>query len=257
MNSVLLGFGPVRHRRLAPRPHAFAYPSFFLMLPMRSLRARPEPRLARNRPAWVAFHDADHGEGGPDALAWLEALLARQGVTDADGEIWLQCFARVAGHAFKPVSFWYCERAAGGLAAVVAEVHNTFGERHCYLLQGDGLQQGGEVLARKLFHVSPFADVSGRYRFRFFLRLDGERPRCVARIELDDEQGAPLIQTSLSGELRPLSAGRLRRAALAQPLHSLVLVARIHWQALRLWLKRLPWFAKPDPSLPNVSRGSP
>ncbi len=257
MNRTRLGIGSVRHRRLAPRPNAFAYPSFFLMLPMRSLRERPEPLLARNRRAWVAFHDADHGDGGPDALAWLEALLAREGVRDAVGEIWLQCFARVGGHAFKPVSFWYCERRDGSLAAVVAEVHNTFGERHCYLLQGAGLREGGEVQARKLFHVSPFAAVSGRYRFRFFLRLDGPQPRCLARIELDDEAGAPLLLTSLSGELQPLSREALRAAALAQPLHSLMLVARIHWQALRLWVKRVPWFSKPTPPMHAITRGSP
>jgi hypothetical protein len=257
MRQALLGLGPVRHRRLAPRPHAFAYPSFFLMLPMRRLREQPEPLLARNRRAWVAFHDADHGDGGPDALAWLEGLLAREGVEDADGEIWLQCFARVAGHAFKPVSFWFCERRDGSLAAVLAEVHNTFGERHCYLLQGAGLQQGGEVQARKIFHVSPFAETRGRYRFRFFLRLEGPQPRCLARIELDDEQGEPLLLTSISGELQPISRAALRRAALAQPLHSLMLVARIHWQALQLWAKRVPWFAKPTPPLQAVSRGNP
>jgi len=257
MNRALLGRGPVRHARLQPRHHAFAYPGLFFLLPMRSLRDRPEPLLARNRAAWLSFHDADHGDGGPDALAWAEALLAREGVTDADGEIWLQAFPRVAGHAFKPVSFWYCERRDGSLAAVIAEVHNTFGERHCYLLQGAGLRSGAEVGARKVFHVSPFADVRGAYRFRFFLRLAGERPRCLARIDLDDEQGQPLIETSVSGELQPFSAAALRQAALAQPLHSLLLLGRIHWQALQLWLKRVPWFSKPAPPLHPVSRGTP
>ncbi len=250
-----LGKGPVRHQRLAPRPHGFSYPACFLMLPMRSLRARPDPQLPRNRAAWISFHDADHGDGGPDALAWLEALLAREGVQDATGEIWLQAFPRVLGHSFKPVSFWYCERADGSTAAVVAEVHNTFGERHAYLLQGEGLAHGAEVHARKVFHVSPFFEVAGRYRFRF-MRRDGEQPRLVARIDHDDDAGQPLITTSVAGTLQPLTAAALRAAALAQPLHSLMLVARIHWQAFHLWRKRVPWFSKPAPPLQPVSRSS-
>ncbi len=226
------------------------------MLPMRSLRQKADPHLARNRAAWISFHDADHGDGGPDALAWAEALLQREGV-QVDGEIWLQAFPRVAGHAFKPVSFWYCETANGTLAAVLAEVHNTFGERHVYLLQGPGLGTGGEVQARKVFHVSPFAAISGRYRFRFFLQFDGAQPRCLARIDLDSDAGEALIQTSISGRLQPITRAALRRAAIAQPLHSLMLVARIHWHALKLWTKRVPWFSKPIPPLVNVTRGQP
>jgi uncharacterized protein len=253
--SSLLGQGPVRHLRLQPRRHGFDYPSSFFLLPLRRLGQTPDVQLPRNRFAWMSFHDADHGDGGPDALAWVERLLAREGVR-VDGEIWLQCFPRVLGHSFKPVSFWYCTRSNGELAAVLAEVHNTFGERHVYLLQGEGLARGAEVQARKVFHVSPFNDVSGRYRFRFFFRIEGEAPRVLARIDLDDAQGAPLLQTSLSGRLQPLTAPALRRAALAQPLHSLMLVARIHLQALRLWLKRVPWFHKPDPPLHDLTRSA-
>ncbi|MBN8504555.1 MAG: DUF1365 domain-containing protein [Burkholderiales bacterium] len=256
--NALLGQGPVRHQRLAPHRHGFAYPACFFLLPLRRLREQPDPVLPRNRRAWMSFHDADHGEGGPDALAWAEGLLQREGLLQAldGGELWLQCFPRVAGHAFKPVSFWYGLRADGSLALVLAEVHNTFGEKHVYLLQGDGLASGAEVQARKVFHVSPFAEVAGRYRFRFFLRLQGEAPRSLARVDLDDADGHPLLQTSLSGLLQPLSHRALRRAALAQPLHSLMVVARIHWHALRLWLKRVPWFSKPDAPLHPLTRST-
>lgn len=244
------------HRRHWPREHTFCYPSFFLLLPLRRLRTNPDRVLRRNRAAWVAFHDADHGDGGPDALAWAESLLAREGIA-CDGEIWLQCFPRVAGFAFKPVSFWYCTNAAGRVTHVLAEVHNTFGERHVYLLQGQSLTQGGEVVARKALHVSPFARVEGRYRFRFTLHLDGAAPRCLAHIKLDDDAGRVLITTSLSGRLVPLGEAQLRRAALLQPLHALLLVVRIHWQALRLWLKGVPWFRKPQPPGNPITRSRP
>ena len=130
----LIGFGQVRHARTRPRPHAFAYPTFFLLLPMRRLRAQAHPALARNRRAWLSFHDRDHGDGRDDSLQWIEELLHAQGIHDADGEIWLHTYPRMLGYVFKPVSFWYCHCADGTLRAVLAEVNNTFGERHCYLL---------------------------------------------------------------------------------------------------------------------------
>jgi DUF1365 family protein len=230
----------VRHRRLRPREHAFAYPTYFLMLPMRALRAEPAPALRRNRAGLLSFHDRDHGAGGGDALAWLDELLRSEGVLDADGEAWLHTYPRVAGYAFKPVSFWYCHRADDSLAAVLVEVNNTFGERHCYLLAGPDLAFGRELSARKVFHVSPFCAVQGRYRFRFMRTAD----RTVARIDHDDDTG-PLLQTSVSGHLAPLTERSARAAFFGMPMMTLGVLARIHWHALRLWFKRVPFFSKP------------
>ena len=253
MNSrgPLLATGEVRHARLRPAPHQFAYPTFFLLLPMRAWQTASHDAagwaaLPRNRGGWLSFYDRDHGDGGPDALAWLDSLLREQGVFDATGEVWLQTYPRVLGYAFKPVSFWYCHRPDGELSAVVAEVNNTFGERHCYLLSGNGdsggLAWGRTLQARKVFHVSPFCDVQGHYEFRF-MRTDD---RIVARVDHADEEG-PLLRTSVSGRLSPLSVAGARQAVWRMPLLTLGVVARIHWQALRLWIKRVPFFRKPEP----------
>jgi DUF1365 family protein len=238
--QALIGRGPVLHKRLRPRAHQFRYNSYFLMLPMRTLRAKACTALNRNGWGWLSFHDADHGDGSPDALAWLDALLAGEGIHDATGEVWLHCFPRVLGYAFKPVSFWYCHCADGALAAIVVEVNNTFGERHCYLLAGPTLAYGRELTATKVFHVSPFCAIEGGYRFRFL--HSGERT--VARIDHDDAAG-PLLLTSVSGQLQPLTRSSARAAFWALPAFSLMLMARIHWQALRLWFKRTPFFGKP------------
>ena len=242
MNAPMLGRGQVRHTRLRPVQNRFAYPTYFLMLPMRSLRAQPSPDLPRNRFGLVSFHDRDHGDGRDDSLAWLDELLAREGIADAAGEVWLHCYPRVLGHTFKPVSFWYCHRADDTLAAVVVEVNNTFGERHCYLLTGPGVAFGSELRATKVFHVSPFCSVAGTYRFRFMRTDDG---RTVVRIDHDDESGA-LLQTSVSGRLEPLDTHRLRAAFFGMPLMTFGVIARIHWQALRLWMKRVPFIRKPE-----------
>lgn len=239
-NRPLLGMGEVRHRRLRPAVNAFAYPTYFLLLPMRALREQPSAALARNRFGLLSFHDRDHGDGGNDALAWIDQLLQQQGVNDARGEVWLHTYPRVLGFAFKPVSFWYCHRVDGSLAAIVAEVNNTFGERHCYLLDDPGLAWGQELRARKVFHVSPFCQVQGEYRFRF-MRTD---ERTVARIDHHDESG-PLLHTSVSGTLQLLTAASARAAFFGMPLMTLGVLARIHWQALRLWRKRVPFMRKP------------
>ena len=245
----LIGRGVVRHARLRPVARRFAYPTWFVLLPMRALRAAPSPVLPRNRFGWVSFHDRDHGDGRADSLAWLDALLASEGVAGADGEVWLHCMPRVLGFAFKPVSFWYCHRADGVLAAIVVEVNNTFGERHCYLLDGPDVAWGRELCAAKAFHVSPFCRVEGDYRFRFLRTADGGAHgagRTLVRIDHHDAGGL-LLRTSVAGDLAPLTARRLRAAFLAAPLMTLGVVARIHWQALKLWASRVPFTAKPAP----------
>ena len=244
-----IGFGEVRHRRLAPVAHAFAYPTCFLLLPMRSLRRRADPVLARNRRALFGFRDADHGDGRADSLAWLDDVLAGAGIADADGEVWLHCIPRMFGFAFKPASFWYAHRADGTLAAIVVEVNNTIGERHCYLLAGAGLDFGRTLSARKVFHVSPFCQTRGDYAFRFMrtdLAARDDSGRTAVRVELHVD-GAPLVLTSVSGRIEPLTAATVRFALWTLPAMTAVIVARIHWHALKLWLKKVPFVSKPTP----------
>ncbi len=244
----LIGFGHIWHQRLRPVKHSFRYPGYFLLLPLRSMQVQPDTLLKRNRFGLISFHDSDHGDGDADALAWFDALLRSEGIADATGEVWLHTFPRVMGYAFKPVSFWYAHRADGSLAAVLVEVNNTFGERHCYLLHGPMLKWDCELTASKVFHVSPFCRVSGHYRFRFMRAASIKHPgreQTLARIDLHDGSGA-LLQTSVSGELQPYSAATARRAFFGMPLMTLGVVARIHWQALRLALKRVPFFSKPQ-----------
>jgi DUF1365 family protein len=242
VNQPLIGFGQVRHTRIRPARNAFVYPTYFLLLPLRALHREGSGALAHNRPAALSFFDRDHGDGGDNALVWLDALLSAEGITDATGEAWLHCYPRVLGYTFKPVSFWYCHRADGSLRAIVVEVNNTFGERHCYLLDEPAL--GTELRADKAFHVSPFCTVEGGYRFRFM--LDAQRTRTLARIDYHDQAGL-LLQTSVGGELEPLTASAIRRALWRHPAMTFGVIGRIHWQALKLWCKRVRFIRKPPP----------
>ncbi len=254
--SIQIGFGQVRHQRLRPQPNIFTYRTFFLFLPMRILSASrstdesPNSALSWNRPGPLSFYDTDHGDarsasqGG--ALAWFETLIKSEGVLDVDGEVWLHTYPRVWGYAFKPVSFWYGHAASGELRVIVAEVNNTFGERHFYLIKNPSYAK--DLIANKEFHVSPFCEVKGLYRFRFLRTLATPRkpPQTVVRIDYADEHG-PLIHTSVSGALYPLTTATRRKALLSYPLMTVMVVYRIHWQAFKLWVKKVPFFSKPQP----------
>jgi len=258
----LLLVGPVRHKRLRPARNAFSYGVYTLRLPLRARAARltqgtqRDSRLfATNRFGLLSFHDSDHSAEGQTALQWIESMLHENGIHDATGEIFLHTFPRVLGYVFNPVSFWFCERTDGTLRAVVCEVNNTFGERHCYLLDpGNGVLNGTPLTARKVFHVSPFCKVQGHYTFRFMFASPkhGKPLRSLARIDYDDGEG-PLLLTSIAGSARPLNAANVLRVFFGYPLMTFGVVAKIHWQALKLFFKRVPFLSKPTPPSANVS----
>ena len=243
----LLGFGVVQHKRIKPVANGFNYANYFLMLPLRTMRAAQAGSpgaLAHNRSAAISFFDTDHGDGRADSVGWIDELLAKEGIDDATGELWLHTYPRVLGYTFKPVSFWYCHAQDGSLRVIVVEVNNTFGERHCYLL--DQPTYGKELTADKVFHVSPFCTLEGSYRFRFMRAQHGGIEKTIARIDYDDAAG-PLLETSVSGTLEPVTRASLRKALWRYPAMTLGVVARIHWQAVRLWIKRVPFVSKPKP----------
>lgn len=251
-----LCFGHVRHKRLHPLVHAFEYGVYFIRLPLRSLAQQPiDARLfSRNRFNLLSFFDRDHGDGQQPLLEWIDGLLHAEGVFDADGEIWLQTMPRVLGYVFNPVSFWFCHRLDGALRAVVCDVRNTFGERHFYLLEtGAAIVYGSQLKALKIFHVSPFCPVEGHYRFRFMRAKRRQHEINLACIDYDDDNG-PLLQTSLSGQSNPISDWSVLKAFFVYPLLSFGVVANIHIQALRLWLRRVPFFTKPAAPQSKVSR---
>jgi DUF1365 family protein len=254
-------FGRVRHARLRPTTHSFDYGVYFMRFPLRAMAQQVGENncfFSYNRFNLLSFWDKDHGDGKQPLITWIDALLKHEGIDDADGEIWLQAFPRVLGYVFNPVAFWFCHNKEGKLRAVLAEVRNTFGERHCYLLDvGDTMPYGIELQAHKVFHVSPFCAVDGNYRFRF-MRTHRDMVGSaiewhIARIDHDDDIG-PLIETSISGTSYPVADRLIAKALFLYPLMTFGVVAKIHWQALKLWRKRVPFFRKPHPPSCDLSR---
>ena len=227
LNKASIHFGQVIHQRYSPA-NRFHYPTFYLRIPMRSRRLDPsllkKQGVGDNSFSWISFYDQDYGDRSLSALEWVEDLLKMNQCNEVDGEIWLHTFPRVFGYVFNPVSFWFCHSSSGDLKAIVAEVNNTFGERHAYLLQSPSSTNilWGQVLTtKKIFHVSPFFDVIGHYRFRF-MKQDGSavHPKFVSRIDYFQEDRHTLM-TSVSGSEFDLNYSSKMRAIISFPFLTL------------------------------------
>jgi DUF1365 family protein len=211
------------------------------------------PALPRNRRALVALHDADHGGpvGHGRGVAWLRDVLRREGLGAADGVVLLLAQPRILGRAFNPVSFWLCHDGAGVLRVVVAEVTNTYGDRHSYLCHADDLAPIGRwtvLTARKRLHVSPFLPIEADYRFRFDIGPE----RVAIRIEHAGSDGR--LVATLAGPRRPLTRRALLGAALRRPVGAWRVRVLIHWHALWLWLSGARFRRRPAPPTTETSR---
>ena len=238
------------HARLFPRKNAFRYRICYLALPLS--RMTESPVAARGL---VSFSARDHGPcDGGELLPWARDILARFGLTAADGEVVLVCMPRVLGYVFNPVSFWFCHDRAGALRAVLCEVHNTFGERHTYVCARDDrdvLAPDDVLRGRKAFHVSPFLERAGDYTFRF----DVDGARFGVWIDYFDGDGRRQLLTALGGKVAPLTKGGLRNLLWRYPLVTMRAVFLIHWQALKLVGKRIRYVPKP-PQLQEKTTGT-
>jgi DUF1365 family protein len=238
-----LYFTTVMHRRLFPAPYRFTYRVFSLLIDIDALDQLPSgPRLGR----WplVRFEPADHGpRDGRPLRPWVEGLLREHGIALDGGRIRLLCFPRVLGYGFNPLSLWYCEHRDGRLRAVIGEVSNTFGELHFYLLaeQGAPIDWPLRGRAEKCFYVSPLLEMGGEYRFR----LSEPTEQLSVMIRQFHADGRLKLVASQTGRGEPLTEASLRRAVRRMPLMSLKVIAAIHWQALKIWLRGTPYVPKP------------
>lgn len=251
-----LRIGQTVHIRLSPFRHIFSYPLFMLRLDIdRIAEAAASLRhFSWNRPNLLAFYDRDHGTGEAVGLrGFVEDLLARAGQTPPGGRIDLYTLPRVLGYVFSPISVFVAHDRAGIPRAVLYEVNNTFGERHCYaaaLDSGPAAAAGGSAfrhVARKAFYVSPFQKVEGTYDFRLVLRSDLFALRVTNRsLAPDETAGIGHIATLRLARHRLTDAGILEMLV-RLPFLTLGIIMAIHWQALKLWLKGAHYQRRPVP----------
>lgn len=253
MNSRLYT-GWVRHERTRPLRNSFRYPVYYLGLDLDEID-EIDARVwlfSHNRPNLVSLWDRDHGpHDGTPLRPWIETLAARAGVDLTGGRVMLLAFPRVMGARFYPVSFWYCFGADGVALAVLAEVHNTFRDRHNYLLHNNGLPFDWTSRPRtaKAFYVSPFVqreDVT--YEFAF--SPPGQDLSVTVR---DFVSGPLMLATTLTLKARDLTGASLLRTVLTHGPISVVALVLIHWQALKLVLKRVPLYRHTPPPQEETS----
>ncbi len=239
MSNGALYVGHVMHMRLIPARHQFRYRVFSLLLDVDRIGATLSglSLLAHNRFGLMGFHNADHGprDGGP-LRPWVEAKLAQQGLAKP-ARIELLSFPRILGIGFSPLSVYYCYDSSGAFYAVIYEVKNTFGGQEAYVM-GTGPEGGGQYCQEedKRFFVSPFIGLDQRYRFT--LAPPGDKLRL--RIKQAGPEGETLIATQ-TGEARALCDRQLATLFATHPLMSIKVLAAIHWHALRLFLKHVPF----------------
>ncbi len=236
--------GQVHHRRFRPRAHRLTYRVFWMLVDLDEISAlHNRLRLfSANRFNLVSFHERDHGaEPGKPLRPQIERHLASAGIDLDGGPIRLLCMPRILGYVFNPISVYFCHRRGGELAAMLYEVNNTFGERHSYLIPV--AERAGRIIRQscaKGFYVSPFMDMRMTYRFA----VTEPRDSISVSVRNLDAQG-PILSAWLSGQRRELSDSTLLRTLATHPLLTFKVVAGIHWEAVKLWLKGIGLRARP------------
>jgi DUF1365 family protein len=220
----------VVHLRVHPVRNYFNYRSYLWLVDLDDL-----PRI----PGLAAFHPADHlGDPRRSIRDNVTAFLAARGIDLADGRVSMLASARVFGHVFNPLSLYWCHRRDGGLECVIAEVHNTYRQRHCYLLRTDD-QARAQV--GKDFYVSPFHPEDGSYQ----MTLPEPDRRLAVSIVLRRPGGHSFV-ASVRGTRQPARPASLARTFARHPWPTAAVTARIRWQGLKLYARGLPVAPRPD-----------
>lgn len=243
--------GEVMHHRLKPFGHRFAYGVFSLLADIDRLDelGRMSRLLSVNRPNLASFHECDHVErDGETVRAFADRLLDGAGLRGRARRILLLCYPRIFGYVFNPISVYFAYDADNAPIALIYAVRNTFGERHTYVAPvepGDLSDAGVRQTRARIFHVSPFIAMGARYNFRVL------PPGKAVRLRIHEtEGGEPLLAATFAGAARPLDTRTLAACLLKFPFMTWKIMAGIHWEALKLWLKGARFHRSPAPPKP-------
>jgi DUF1365 family protein len=246
--------GRVRHTRLRPRRHALAYCIFMLRLNIDDLDGETAPvrLLSHNRFNLLSVHDADHGDGSATPLSeQVRARLSEAGLAHAGARIEALLMPRILGRAFNPLTVYFCYDVSGEVAAILYEVHNTFGERHSYMIAAGSVRGVISQHAPKRFHVSPFIDMNMDYRFD----VTPPDEAVAIRIAVSDASGL-MLTGSFVGQGEAMTDANLFWSWVAHPWQTVGVLAAIHWEALKIFAKGLGYRRRPPAPDASMTVGS-
>jgi DUF1365 family protein len=248
MTASAIYHGTVMHQRMRPVRHRLRYSVFMFLLDLDELPGlvRRLKVFSHGRFNLFSFHDEDHGEGRGGLRGWVEAQLGKAGIDSGGGAIRVLCMPRILGHAFNPISVFFCHFTDGRLAAMLYEVNNTFGERHCYLMPVVGEADPVRQSCQKRFYVSPFMPMELTYRFR----VSRPAERVTVAIDAAGADGK-MIATCFAGAHGALTDRALLGCFLRMPVLGLKVLGGIHWEAVKLFAKGLR--LKPRPAPPKIA----
>ncbi len=245
--AAVLYAGQVMHQRMKPVGHRFSYEVFSLMVDLDRLTEANAMSavFSVNRRNLLSFHEKDHtGESGLSLRSYIDGLLAEAGVLFRPSRVLLVCYPRILGLVFNPLAVYYAYREDDSLGALVYEVRNTFGERHTYVCPigpEDISEAGVRQQCDKIFHVSPFIPMAMRYQFRMLPPGFEIRWRI-----LETDSDGPLLAATFSGVQVPLKTGQILRLVARIPHLTFKIIAGIHWEALKLWIKGMRYISRPE-----------
>ncbi|WP_438748370.1 DUF1365 domain-containing protein [Pararhizobium sp. O133] len=251
-DAAILYAGQVMHQRMKPVGHRFTYDVFSLMIDLDRLAEadRSSSVFSVNRRNLLSFHEKDHtGQSGMPLRAYVDQMLQEAGLRSRAARVLLVCYPRILGFVFNPLAVYYAYDENDGLCAMVYEVRNTFGEQHTYVCPigpEDISDAGVRQQCDKIFHVSPFIPMAMRYQFRML--PPGREIRW--RI-LETDKDGPLLAATFSGVWTPLKTGQILRLVARIPHLTFKIVAGIHWEALKLWIKGMRYIPRPEAPAPT------
>lgn len=247
MKTIMIGEGWVTHSRPSKPKTSFNYAIFNLLIPINSTTP-----LLLNK-AWSQFSNlnlstSDYLDGKKGNISDLINKFLDQNLNYKPDEIWLQTLPRMWGYGFNPVSFWICYKNSK-VDAVLCEVNNTFGDRHFYFIDNLQNKEKSTTILKKVFHVSPFFPISGKYEFKF--AIDDK----VSDISIDllDDGGELSLKTRIHLNLSPLESKTKWQLIKKYGWFSFMVIYRIHWQALRLWKNKVPFYRRPVPPKEKIT----
>ncbi|MEN2494754.1 MAG: hypothetical protein TECD_00662 [Hyphomicrobiaceae bacterium hypho_1] len=244
MDSAKIYCGEVHHKRLRPKRHKLHYTVFSILVNIDDLEdiSSRSWLFGYNKPSFFSIYDKDFGyRDGMPISQYARQILSGTAMGALTHRISLLTYPRIMGYSFNPLSVYYCTGKDGQLCAIIYEVTNTFGDRHCYVLH-PGIERHGVYIhsCEKKMYVSPFLSLKGQYNFRITFPSE----RLLVGVNFCDDQG-PLIKTFFSANAKPFNDRILLNLAIGYPLMTLKVIAGIHFEAFRLWLKRIPLTKRP------------